>query len=58
MTEDRLLCGVFPSAEQLTTVVFDCLDHNSEIPNPVIRTAKANDILERVKRTQAALQNS
>jgi hypothetical protein len=57
LTENRLRRGVFRSVEELMTATFDYIDHHNEKPKPFIWTAKAADILEKVKRARAALHN-
>jgi len=57
LTENRLRRGVFRSVEELITAIFDSIDHHNESPKPFIWTAKAADILEKVKRARAALHN-
>ena len=57
LTENRLRRGVFRSVEELITAIFQYIDHHNENPKPFIWTAKAADILEKVKRARAALHN-
>lgn len=57
LTENRLRRGVFHSVEDLIFAIFDHIDHHNEDPKPFIWTAKASDILEKVKRARAALNN-
>ena len=57
LTENRLRRGVFRCVEELITAIFDYIDHHNESPKPFIWTAKAADILEKVKRARAALHN-
>ena len=57
LTESRLRRGVYRSVEELITAIFDYIDHHNESPKPFIWTAKAADILEKVKRARAALYN-
>ena len=57
LTENRLRRGVFRSVEDLITAIFDYVDHHNEKPKPFIWTAKAADILEKVKRARTALHN-
>jgi transposase len=57
LTENRLRRGVFRSVEELITAIFDYIDHHNENPKPFIWTAKAADILEKVKRARTALHN-
>jgi hypothetical protein len=49
--------GVFLSVEELIAAIFDYIDHHNEKPKPFIWTAKAADILEKVKRARTALHN-
>jgi len=55
LTENRLRRGVFLSVEELIAAIFDYIDHHNEKPKPFIWTAKAADILEKVKRARTAL---
>ena len=57
LTENRLRRGVFLSVEELIAAIFDYIDLHNENPKPFIWTAKAADILEKVKRARAALHN-
>ena len=57
LTENRLRRGVFRSVEELITAIFDYIGHHNESPKPFIWTAKAADILEKVKRARAVLHN-
>jgi transposase len=52
LTENRLRRGVFRSVEELIEVIFDYIDQHNENPKPFIWTAKADDILEKVKRAR------
>jgi len=53
LTENRLRRGVFRSVEELITAMDDYIDRHNENPKPFIWTAKAADILEKVKRARA-----
>jgi hypothetical protein len=55
LTENRLRRGVFRSIKELITAIFDYIDHHNDNPKPFIWTAKATDILEKVKLTLIAL---
>ncbi len=55
VTENRILRGVFQDLEQLIMAIGDYIDRHNESPKPFIWTAKAADILEKVKRTRAVL---
>jgi transposase len=57
LTENRLRRGVFRSVEDLITAIFDYIDHHNDQPKPFIWTAKACDILEKVKRARSAQNN-
>ena len=57
LTENRLRRGVFRSVEELIEAIGEYIDHHNEDPKPFIWTAKAADILERVKCARAALRN-
>ena len=57
LTENRLRRGVFRSVEDLITPIFDYIDHHNDNPKPFIWTAKAADLLEKVKRARTALHN-
>jgi transposase len=57
LTENRLRRSVFRSVEELITAIFDYIDLHNENPKPFIWTAKASDILEKVKRARSALHN-
>lgn len=55
LTENRLRRGVFRSVEELIAAINDYIDHHNDNPKPFIWTAKAADILEKVKRARAVL---
>jgi hypothetical protein len=57
LTENRLRRGAVRSIEELIKAIFDYIDHHNESPKPFIWTAKATDILEKVKRARAALHH-
>ena len=57
LTENRLRRAAFRSVEELIGAMFDYIDHHNENPKPFIWTAKAADILEKVKRARTALHN-
>ena len=57
LTENQLRRGVFTSVEQLQTSIFDYIQQHNCQPKPFIWTAKATDILEKVKRGKATLLN-
>lgn len=55
LTDKRLRRGVFRDVEELIIAIEDYIDHHNKAPKPFIWTAKANDILEKVKRARKAL---
>jgi len=57
LTQPRLRRGVFRDVEELITGSGACIDQHNQTPKPFVWTAKAADILERVKRARAALNN-
>lgn len=58
LTENRLRRGVFHDVEELIMAVEGYIDRHNENPKPFIWTAKANDILEKVKRARQSLNNA
>jgi len=57
LTEKRLRRGIFRDVEELITAIGDYVDHHNRQPKPFIWTAKATDILQKVKRARRALDN-
>ncbi|MBZ5521417.1 MAG: IS630 family transposase [Acidobacteriia bacterium] len=57
LTENRLRRGVFRSVEELISAIDEYIGRHNENPKPFIWTAKAEDILEKVKRARSALHN-
>ncbi len=57
LTENRLRRGVFHSVEELIRAIDEYIGRHNENPKPFIWTAKADDILEKVKRARSALHN-
>ena len=57
LTDKRIRRGVFRDVEELIMAIFDYIDHHNRAPKPFIWTAKAADILEKVKRARKALDN-
>lgn len=55
LTQNRLRRGIFCDVEELIMAIGDYIDKHNKNPKPFIWTAKAADILEKVKRAQAAL---
>jgi transposase len=58
LTQNRLRRGVFRDVEELIMAVEGYIDRHNESPKPFIWTAKANDILEKVKRARKSLNNA
>jgi transposase len=58
LTENQLRRGIFTSVEALEQSILAYIDGHNREPKPFIWTAKANDILEKVKRAKANLNNS
>jgi len=57
LTENRLRRGIFRSIEELIAAIEEYIDRHNENPKPFIWTAKATDILEKVKRARTSLNN-
>jgi transposase len=57
LTEHRLRRGVFRDVEELIMAIDQYVDRHNERPKPFIWTAKATDILEKVKRARTTLNN-
>jgi len=55
LTEKQLRRSVFRNVEELLESIGEYIDNHNRQPKPFIWTAKASDILEKVKRAQAAL---
>jgi hypothetical protein len=55
LTDKRIRRGVFRSVGELNAAIDDYLAVHNQDPKPFIWTAKASDILEKVKRGRAAL---
>jgi hypothetical protein len=55
---NQLRRGVFTSVEALRECILAYVEEHDRQPKPFIWTAKANDILEKVKRAKANLNNS
>jgi transposase len=55
LTEKQLRRGVFRNVEELLESIGAYIDHHNRQPKPFIWTAKASDILEKVKRARAKL---
>ena len=57
ITHNRIRRGVFQDLEQLIMAIGNYIDVHNQNPKPFIWTAKANDILEKVARAKAVLNN-
>src|ERR1700751_276440 len=57
LTQNRLRRGTFRDVEELIMAVEGYIDNHNENPIPFIWTAKAADILEKVKRARRARHN-
>jgi transposase len=57
LTEKRIRRGVFRDVEELIVGIGDYIDQHNSSPKPFIWTAKASDILEKVKRARKVLNN-
>jgi transposase len=55
LTQNRLRRGVFRDVEELITAIETYIDHHNDHPKPFIWTARAADILEKVKRARRTL---
>jgi hypothetical protein len=57
LTVNRLRRGVFRDVIELVKAIDSYIDQHNVKPKPFIWTAKAKDILEKVKRARKALNN-
>lgn len=57
LTQNRLRRGVFRDVEELIMAIGDYIDKHNRHPKPFVWTAKASDILEKVKRAKRSLYN-
>jgi len=55
LTQNRLRRGVFRDLEELILAIGSYIDRHNENPKPFIWTARASDILEKVKRARRVL---
>ena len=58
LTQNQLRRGIFRDVEELIMAIEGYIDRHNENPKPFIWTAKAKDILEKVKRARKALDNA
>ncbi len=57
LTQNGLRRGTFRAVEELITKIGTYIDKHNDEPKPFIWTAKATDILEKVKRARKVLDN-
>lgn len=57
LTEQRLRRGIFRDVEELIMAIRDYIHKHNDNPKPFVWTAKASDVLEKVKRARAVLDN-
>jgi transposase len=57
LTEQRLRRGIFRDVEELIMAIGDYIDKHNDNPKLFVWTAKASDVLEKVKRARVALDN-
>jgi transposase len=55
LTQSRLRRGIFRDVEELIMAIGEYIDKHNDKPKPFVWTAKAADILEKVKRARKAL---
>jgi len=55
ITDKRIRRGVFRSVQQLIEAIRAYIDEHNDNPKPFVWTAKAEDILEKVRRARAVL---
>jgi transposase len=53
LTQNRLRRGIFGDIEELIMAIGDYIDKHNDNPKPFVCTAKASDILEKVKRARS-----
>jgi len=56
LTVKRICRGIFPNVGELVNDIRNYIDKHNQKPKPYLWTAKATDILEKVKRAWAALK--
>lgn len=57
LTENQLRRGVFRSVDALETAIENYIARHNQKPKPFLWTANASDILEKVERGRASLNN-
>jgi transposase len=58
LTVQQLRRGIFRDVEELIAAISQYIDKHNDQPKPFVWTAKAADILEKVKRARAVLDNA
>lgn len=58
LTQNRLRRGIFRDVEELIMAIGEYIDRHNDNPKPFVWTAKASDILEKVKRARKALHKA
>jgi transposase len=57
LTQNRLRRGVFHNTDELIMAIAEYIDKHNRRPKPFVWTAKASDILEKVKRARRTIDN-
>ena len=57
LTEKQLKRGIFNSVDELEQKIIAYIDKNNENPKPFVWTKSAEEILEKVSRVRAKLDN-
>jgi transposase len=57
LTQNHLRRGVFRDVEELILAIGEYIDKHNDNPKPFVSTAKPADVLEKVKRARAKLDN-
>jgi transposase len=57
LDQNRLKRGVFRSVPELITAILDYVDHSNDDPKPFVWTKSADEILDKVGRARASLDN-
>jgi hypothetical protein len=55
LTQNHIRRGIFTGLEQLVMAIGEYIDGHNQTPKPIIWTAKASDILEKVTRARSTL---
>jgi transposase len=58
ITDKRIRRGTFISVDRLIQAIMSYIDHHNENPTAFVWTAKVEDILEKVRRARAVLDNA